>query len=609
MTCSAVATVPVTVPPPDASAATRAARAESTEPEEAPATRATEAKPASVSAATPAVSHVAEETIRVPLARLEGLINASRRLTTLGLRAINLSEQVAELGRHLREEPRQAERGADSEHNREALAEGVEQLARAQDAFSRQLQLEAVDLSHVATELRLMPATELFEGARRAVRDLASELNRQIRLETEGDEAQLDKRAIDELRGPLLHLVRNCVDHGVETPEARAQAGKPSEGRVVLRARPAGDVVVIEIEDDGRGLDPENLRRAAVAKGVLGERAAAAMSDEEARYLIFGQGFSTAAMITEISGRGVGLDAVKTSVERLDGRIKVTSEPGAWTRISLEIPLVLAMTRVIVFAMGEQQFALPTGAVGRVMRLPREELVEVLGEPALLVDGVALPVVSSLADLGTPGQLPETCLLIHHMGQRVVLPIEEILFEDSLVVGPLGGFFGELPLVAGGAILGDGRVAILLKASGLIAGAGGRLRPTTTAAASAGTATGQVLIVDDSVSIRELMRSLLESQGYHVELAVDGLDGLQKARSGQHDLILTDVEMPNMNGFEFTRTMRDDPAFAGIPIVIVTTLMSPADRKRGLDAGANAYFEKGGFDESMFFETIARLIG
>ncbi len=615
---------------PTAAAARDPARGPAREPAPDPApVRAPDPAPAPVPApaAAPA-DHApqADETLRVATAKLDRLVHVSRQLTTRAKRAEHLSERTLALRRQLHDAatrtrglgtalasgaPTEARDACTTlESALETLEEACAALLRDQDAFARQLNQETLSLAQLVTGTRMVPATVLFDGMRRTVRDVSQLLEKPVQLLTEGDETELDKRAIDQLQGPLLHLVRNSIDHGIEEREVRARLGKPEAGRVVLRAALRGSVAVIEIEDDGCGIDPAVMKQAAIERGLLTPEAAARLSGDEALYLAFAPGFTTRRMITELSGRGVGLDAVKASVERLGGRIVVQTELGRWTRISLEVPLLLAMTRAVVFAVGAQHFALPTASIDRVVRPDPAAMHTVGGVPVLLLAGATVPVLDPFTVLGQRPAVDaaeRALLLVAHLGQRVALPVDALLHEEDLVVSPLGAFVGSLPLAAGAAVRGDGEVVVVLKPGGLLRGAStlGAPLPQREATAKAGR---RVLVVDDAVTVRELMRSLLESQGHTVDTAVDGSDGLEKARQTAYDCVVSDVEMPRMTGYELTRALRSDPAYARTPIVIVTTRMATADRRQGLEAGASAYFEKGAFDQAVFLETIARLL-
>jgi len=567
-----------------------------------------------------------DDTLRVATAKLDRLVHVSRQLTTRAKRAEHLSERSLALNRLVRDAAARsrglgAALGSGAGAEAQAAAAKLERtlatleeqgaaLCRDEEAFARQLHQETLSLAQLVTGTRMVPAAVLFDGMRRTVRDVAQLTEKQIQLVTEGEETELDKRAIDQLQGPLLHLVRNSIDHGIEDREVRVQSGKPPAGRVVLRAALRGSVAAIEVEDDGCGIDPKVMRQVAIEKGILPQEAAARLSDDEALYLAFAPGFTTRRMITELSGRGVGLDAVKASVEKLGGRIVVQTELGHWTRVSLEVPLLLALTRGVVFEVGAQRFALPTACIERVVRPDPAAVHRVGGTPVLLLAGATVPILDAQAVLGqhaVADPAERVLIIVAHLGQRVALPVDALLHEEDLVVAPLGAFIGTLPLAAGAAVRGDGEVVVVLKPGGLLRGTSAVAAPP--ALREAPVAAGRkLLVVDDAVTVRELMRSLLESQGHSVDTAVDGADGLEKARQTSYDCIVSDVEMPRMTGYELTRALRADAAYARTPIVIVSTRMATADRRQGLEAGASAYFEKGAFDQAVFLETIARLL-
>lgn len=561
-----------------------------------------------------------EDTLRVDVAKLDSLVRITRQLTTRSLRSRNLADGVqraaARLAR-LRQTCAAREGGAEADPLRSVLGEldavagEVGRLAQGLDGFARALHHDAAGLSRLATDARMVPATAMFEGVNRVVRDLCQTLGKRTRLNVEGEDTRIDKRAVDVLRGPLTHIIRNSLDHGLELPEERLRSGKDAHGQLVMRAGHDGDFAFVEIEDDGAGIDPDDIRAAAVARGLLDEGAAAALSDVEAVHLVFAPGFSTARMVTELSGRGVGLDAVKVAVESLDGRLRVSSTPGRGTLVRLEFPVLLSVARVLIFEIGGARYGVYTVDVQKVVTCTEEEVQRSAGAAALWIDGAAVPLLDR-RDLASgqavdPPSGERPVLILEQLGQRVAVRVDRLDREERVVVGSLCAFLGRLPMVAGTTILGDGEVVVVLKAGGLMRSVAA---PQPSQRSESGSSPGRrLLVVDDSLSVRELMRSLLQSHGHEVDVAVDGANGLERARQRAYDAVITDVEMPRMTGYELTAALRKEPGYQRVPIVIVSTRMSAEDKRSGLNAGASAYFEKGAFDQQVFLDTVARLIG
>lgn len=451
------------------------------------------------------------------------------------------------------------------------------------------------DLQDSVVQMRTLPLSTITSPFPRAIRDLASEEGKEAELEISGADTQLDRTILEGISETIVHLLRNAVAHGIETPEERESAGKPPMGRIDLRAHQRGGMVAIEIVDDGRGVSAEVLARAREA-GSLAE-------------FLAETGFSTAAEVTEVAGRGVGLDAVKRSVESLGGGLEVQSEPGKGTEVMLLLPLTLALMRVLLFELGGQAFALPMTSVGRVVAVT--ETTSLGNRPSIEIDGQVI----RLSQLGEPagggGRLPERApaIVVESLGRRLAVACDELIGEEEVVIKSLGAVLAGLPGYLGAAILGDGRIALVLDPNHLLKAPAEAMaldRPDETSERPA----VQVLVVDDQFSARELQRSILEVAGYRVEVARDGREALRRiGEIPALDLVLTDVQMPEMDGFELLEAIRADEEHASLPVVIVTTLGDESSRKRGAEVGADAYVVKDEFDQEALLETIERLAG
>src|SRR5262249_39677590 len=440
----------------------------------------------------------------------------------------------------------------------------------------------------------------VFRKHIRTVRDLAAALGKRARLELEGEDTELDKLLVEALDEPLMHLVRNAVDHGIEPPDARAAAGKPADGVVRIAAAPRGNQVEIRVSDDGRGLDPARLRARAAERGLITPAEADAMDDRAARELIFRAGFSTAAQVSEVSGRGVGMDVVRqTIVARLKGTIEVQSTPGHGSAFVLKLPLTLAIIQVIIARAGGETLVIP---LGEVKRIGDREVCVVRGHHVPLI---RLDAVLEL-DGGGDGAL-QLILVEHAPGHQVyALVCDHLIGKREIVIKSLGPLLANVPCAAGATLLGD-RVALILDVPAIIRRA--LDRPSAVhRRVQANLGGAHILLVEDSDIVRESLRRLLVDAGYLVTVAVDGQHGLELARTRRFDLISTDVVMPKLDGYELTRTLRSMPEYADVPIIMVTSMGERIDRVRGFDAGVDEYITKP-HDRALLLRAGRKLLG
>ncbi|HZV75870.1 MAG TPA: response regulator [Conexibacter sp.] len=452
------------------------------------------------------------------------------------------------------------------------------------------------ELQNAAIELRALPLSAITGALPRYARDLAVAEGKEVELSLHGVETQLDRTILDGLSDMLVHLLRNAIAHGIEPPHERLEAGKPARGRVELRAEQRGGRVAIEIGDDGRGVSAELLREAGEHDSLVG--------------LLAQPGFSTAERVDGVAGRGVGLDAVKTHVEALGGALEARSEPGRGTTITLVLPLTLAVLHVLLVERLGQVFGVPVSRVEEVVIA--EQTTSLAGRPSIVVRGEPIPLGDLAVALGGAGALPPTppALVLGHGGTTVALACDRLLGEEEVIVKSLGPILGGRRGYLGGAILGDGRIALVVDPAFAVAGAFVRRSAPAEAAPAAVPDARKVLVVDDQFTVRELQRSILEAAGYRVATAGDGAVALQQlAADADIQLVVTDLEMPVMGGLELLRRVRDEPALASLPVVVVTSLASEDDRRRGLEAGADAYVTKDRFDQRALLDTVEQLIG
>jgi two-component system chemotaxis sensor kinase CheA len=450
------------------------------------------------------------------------------------------------------------------------------------------------ELKDAAIGMRTLPISTIVGSFPRAVRDLAQAEGKDVELVVRGADTELDRVILESLTEPLVHLLRNAVAHGIETPEGREAARKPATGRIELRAEQQGGLVEIAVSDDGRGVSAETLAEA---------RREGSLADVLTR-----AGYSTAGDVTDLAGRGVGLDAVRRHVETFGGTLDVRSEPGRGTEVLLLLPLALALLDVLLVQRGGSVYGIPLASVEEGVALEQQLSLE--GRSAIELRGRSV-YLADLADLvGQPAPpLADRApaLVVSAAGRRVAIACDALLGEEEVVVKPLGLLAGMRGYL-GAAILGDGRIALLLDGTEL---ARGRSRASArTVAAPVAPAAPKVLVVEDSFTVRELQRSILEAAGYRVETARHGGEALERL-AGEHDvaLVLTDLEMPEIDGLALTRAIRADASLASLPVVVVTSLAEEDDVRRGMDAGADAYMAKRSFDQQALLETVERLIG
>jgi two-component system chemotaxis sensor kinase CheA len=460
-------------------------------------------------------------------------------------------------------------------------------------------------------KLGLQPFAVACKGLERVVRDVARGLGKEVRLEVIGETLELDRAVLARLRDPLRHLVRNAIDHGLEPAAERAVLGKAPIGTIRVSAMLAGDRVEITVEDDGRGVDERAVREHAAARGLPVPRDQGALSR-----LLFSAGFSTKSVASNVSGRGVGLDAVRTTVEAILGRVRLAWTPGHGTRFTLQVPLSLATEHSVLVRAGGSTFALPTRDVRRAVQVQSDDLRTLDGR-ATLVQGGSRPV--PIHDLATTLGLPPrestsaaVAVLVGWDDREVAFIVDEVLEARDLIVMPLGRRLRDLPVIVGGAILGNGDIALLLDAARLVSGpvASTEAVPMPRAANATGKrgVLPRILAVDDSATTRSLLRSILEAGGNEVAVAYDGADAWAALQLRVPDLIVSDVDMPRMNGLDLCAKVRDSVTLRGVPFVLVTSLGSAHDRQRGMEVGADAYIVKAEFDQGTLLDTVRRLL-
>lgn len=491
----------------------------------------------------------------------------------------------------------------------------------------QRLEVVSDELSDGIRTLRLLPLVTIFNLFPRMVRDLAKQQGKEINFIIEGGDTKADKRIIEEMKDPLMHMIRNCVDHGIETVEERCRLGKPPEGTILLRAQQTTTNVVIEVIDDGRGLDIEKIKQTALKRHVCREEELATMTPSQVQSLIFTPGFSTRTFVTEVSGRGVGLDVVRTNVEHLKGNLQVESKFGIGCTIRMLLPTTLATAHVLIVAVDNISYAIPVEYVMMARLITQEDIFPIEGQDTILVDSQPIS-VTHLADLleinhrqgwvtlplqqttNNSQHLP--CIIIKVGDASLGLIVDELLDEQDVMLKPQGKLLKRVRNVSGATILGTGEVCMVLNPQDLIKSvrkeAVSKVAKRSIKSVTSAERKQVILLVEDSIAIRTQEKRILEGAGYEVVTAVDGMDALTKLKSRSYDAIVSDIQMPNLDGLSLAAKIRQNKEYSELPIILVTSLASDEDKKRGAEAGANAYITKGTFNQQVLLDTLRRLV-
>jgi two-component system chemotaxis sensor kinase CheA len=581
------------------------------------------------------------QTIRVDFDKLDSLMNLIGELVlgrdSLSIAVSALSALSGELAgeQQLSRILRNAERS--DKGQLQVLSEELGRVERVLvdifqelDTSSGRLDSISADLRDSVMGLRMVPVAGTLRKHHRTVRDLANSLGKQVTLQLRGEDTELDKLLVEAMDEPLMHLVRNAVDHGIELPAERKAAGKEAEGTIHLSAMHKGNQVVIEIRDDGGGIDPERIKARALERQLITAEAAASMSQKETLELIFHAGFSTAEVVSEVSGRGVGMDVVRqTIINRLKGTIDIDSELGRGSTFTLRLPLTLAIAQVLLARAGGETFAIPLDAVARTLVLPRNAIERIQDREFIPVKGQQVPLVRINRVLGLGSGHDDIAhelrvVLCEHGEGLYALAVEALIAKKEIVIKSLGDILEDVPCAGGATLIGD-RCAIILDVAAVIrravqgtagtgyAAADGVARSEVRRAKDAedvspSPGAPSVLLVEDSEVVREALRRLLTQAGYRVVTANDGVEGLAASKNERFDLISTDVMMPRMDGYELTRTLRKSAEYRDTPIIMVTSRGERIDRVRGFDAGVDEYITKP-HDRHLLVRTVKRLLG
>lgn len=515
--------------------------------------------------------------------------------------------------------------GASRNHIGEAFQKSVE-IRR---LLSERLE-ELQDFSRRSTNLfnrmyreiissKMRPFSDGVEGFPRMIRDLARSLGKKVQFEILGKSVRVDRDILERLEAPLNHLLRNALDHGLESPEERLAAGKKSEGQLVLEAAHRAGMLQIRIQDDGRGIDPEKLRRKLIDRKLIPENLVGQLQENELLEFLFLPGFSTAEKVSEISGRGFGMDVVQSMIQEVGGAIQVQSQMGKGMVVRLELPLTLSVLKALVVEIGSELYAFPLSRVDRTTTLKTSEIQSNGQRLSFLLEDQNIPLIDGesvleLASSGTPDD--ETAVVvIRDRSHRYGVIVDRFVDLRELVVRPLDTRLSKVQDLYAASLMQDGSIVLILDVQDLVRSIDRVLhgeeltRPVASAARTQTSRKKRVLLVEDSVTVREVERNLLKNSGFDVDVAVNGVDGWNAVRSGQYDLVITDVDMPRMNGIELVSRIRKEPGIRNIPVIIVSYKERESDRKVGLEAGADEYLSKSSFHDETLLNAVGRLLG
>jgi two-component system chemotaxis sensor kinase CheA len=564
------------------------------------------------------------ETVRVEIEEadrlLEGVAEAAVQITALRREAVSI-ERARQLAGSLLDtlalrpgiEGNGTELAAASMKAREfaeELRSHLERLDRGLMAGIDQVEAEFAQVSDAANRLRLLPASTVFAPLERAVRDAAQALQKNVLFASFGGDCRLDTHVLAALRDALLHVVRNAVAHGIESRQERIAAGKSIQGRVELRVERRGNSASFICRDDGRGIDVDAVRRVAVRRGFVEPSNAASLGLEEVVRIIMKGGVSTSSTVDEVSGRGIGLDVVRETAERLKGEVRVRSERGQGTSVEILVPVSLSSLTALKVDAGGMVVSLPLDAVRQIVRITGHDIVRSAEKESIVHDGKVLPFMTLTRALRMKTDVERrrqawSALVLEASSGTAAIGIDRLLGVSSLVVRPLPALVKAEPVVAGASLDAEGNPQLMLDPEGLVEtaclGKGPVLERDSEKRAS-------VLVIDDSLTTRMLEQTILESAGYEVDLATSGEEALVKAREKQYGLFLVDVEMPGIDGFEFVSRTQTDTALRTVPSIMVTSRNAVEDRRRGEQAGARAYIVKGEFDQGHLLQTIRELM-
>jgi len=476
------------------------------------------------------------------------------------------------------------------------------------------------ELQYNMKEMRMLPCSTVFEGFPRMIRDIAHQEEKSVNLEIYGEDTELDKKVLEGIKDPLMHILRNSIDHGIEIPMHREALDKPKYGTIKLSAFHEAGNVIITVEDDGGGMDLEKIKAVAIKRKLITALDLEEMTEKDVMNLVFMNGFTTSPIITDVSGRGVGLDVVRRDVESLKGKITIDTDKDKGSKVTLILPLTIAIIQVFLIRQGDMLVAFPMSSIAETLTISRNDISTIEGQEAIQHRGHTMPLVRLEKVLGLLPSVysdknekdKEISVIVGiSLDKKVGFIVNEIVEEDEVFIKNLGRHLGKVSNISGVTILGTGQVIVVLDVADLI-NRSNFSHPAVRGKTETSHETKKakkILVVEDAISTRELEKSILEAEGYSVDTAVDGMDALDRVMRSEYDLVVTDINMPRMDGFEFCETMKKNEKLQEIPVVVVTSLETEDEKRKGIRVGASAYIIKTSFDQTNLLDTIERLIG
>ena len=576
-----------------------------------------------------------KKTIRIGLDKIEALYNHLVELIMTQMTFRQRYEDMTKLNQYAKQlKTIKAETGADlgsHESNNKKLHQIITRYNRVEDLFLREItrhadayeadvvKLDAVTegIRQQVMSLRMQPISTIFDLATRLVRDLSRQFNKEVDLVVSGTDVELDNNIIEILKAPLIHLLRNAIDHGIEEPSLRTSLGKKEAGVIALSAKQEGGDVLITVEDDGKGIDKERVKETAIHKGLLSEEEAKKVSDEEIYEIITKPGFSTSKIITDTSGRGVGMDVVKTVVDRLNGSLILESTKGHGARFILKVPATIALINVLILRVGNMTLAVPSAGVNSAVHIIGKDISTLEGKASAFIEGQTIPLIH-MSDIfmlakeerGRDGRVP---IIISRSDRgKIGFIVSEFLYEKEIVFQEFKGYLKRPRYFSGVATLGTGEIVLILNIQELVKARDlSGVSPITEVSKGVKPQVKKnaILVAEDSMITAELEKNILVNAGYEVDVAIDGIDAMDKLHGKKYDLLVTDIDMPRMDGFELTSKVRADKRLKDLPVIVVTVREKVEDKRKGIEVGADAYILKKEFDQSNLLNTIKRLIG
>ncbi|QZY57297.1 hybrid sensor histidine kinase/response regulator [Crassaminicella profunda] len=555
-----------------------------------------------------------DEIVRISKAKLDVLLLQGEEMIYAKLSAIQRAKEIKEI-----KELFDLWRKEKDFHNMEMLENHMDRLLKSAKNEAKMTETMIDTFMENIKGIMLLPFSSIIEMFPKMVRDLSRHVGKEIEFISNGKEIEVDRRILEEMKDPLMHIIRNCIDHGIEEQKERKRLNKPLKGTINLTiTQVSSDKVEIKISDDGAGIDIDKVKEKVVKNKLLTREQVDRMNDENAKMLIFKSGLSTSDIITDLSGRGLGLPIVYEKVQKLEGTIAVKSERGKGTVFTIVLPITISTNRGILVKVAKQDFVIPTGKVEKVLRIKKDQLKIVENRATIMLDESIIPVLK-LQDLlelknekiEQPFRDVISILVVKEMKNKIGLSVDEIIIEQEVLVKRFNKQLKKVRNIAGATILGSGQVVPILDVQDLIKSSlrsGIQSLKIIKDIGNHKNENKSIIVVEDSITSRTLLKNILETQGYSVKTAVDGLQGWKMLKSEKFDLVITDVEMPKMNGFELTAKIREDYENSEIPIILVTSLESREDKERGIDVGASAYIVKSDFQQNNLLEIVKRLI-